>query len=40
VGPKKDPANAAIEGKEKKPSHNTIDMTEFLRALQTNLKEG
>lgn len=40
VGPKKDPSFAAIEGKEKKPSHNTIDMTEFLRSLQINLKEG
>ena len=40
MGDRPDPARAAIEGKEKKPSHNTADMIHFLRGLRTNLEEG
>ena len=37
---RKDPAQAAIEGTEKKPSHNTVDMICFMKGLQQNLIHG
>lgn len=40
VNGRKDPAAAAIEGKDKKPSHNVVDLIGFMKGLSVNISSG